>query len=173
METNTDKRRCGWFRAALALLVAAMLFSGCGSDSRDAAESEPVDCEALLLDLMEADTTLPEMTVVTDGDEKGELNFSAFSDFDYERVAGYAYAYAKDGGVCELALIQLKDSSDAAALMSTLKNHLEFRRGTLSEYAPDQLTLIEHAVIKQKDSLVIMIISEKSGLVQQAFEAAR
>jgi hypothetical protein len=121
--------------------------------------------------MMAADTTLPEMTVVTDADEKGELNFGGFSDFDYERVAGYAYAYATDGGSQEIAVIQLKDSGDAAALMGTLKDHLELRRGALGEYAPDQLTLIEHAVVKQKDNLVAMIICEKSGLAQQVFDA--
>jgi hypothetical protein len=121
--------------------------------------------------MVAADTTLPEMTLVTDADEKGELNFSAFSDFDYERVAGYAYAYAADGGSQEIAVIQLKDSGDAASLMSTLKDHLELRSGTLAEYAPDQLTLIEHAVVKQKNNLVTMIICEKSGLVQQVFDA--
>ena len=68
-------------------------------------------------------------------------------------------------------MVELEDAGDAAALMNTLKDHLEDRRGALAAYAPDQLTLIDHAVLKQKGSLVALIISEKSGLIQQAFEA--
>ena len=41
-------------------------------------------------------------------------------------------------------------------------------RGALGEYAPDQLAMVEHAVIKQYGRYVAMIIAEKSGLVQQA-----
>jgi hypothetical protein len=149
----------------------ALLLTGCGSEGAQTGESSSVDCAALLSDMMEADTTLPEMTVVTDADEKAELNFTAFSDFSYDRVAGYAYAYAGDGGSQEVAVVQLKDSSDAAALMSTLKDHLELRKGALGEYAPDQVTLVEHAVLKQKNTLVTMIVSEKSGLMQQVFDA--
>ena len=54
--------------------------------------------------------------------------------------------------------------------MNTMQDHLEDRRGALQSYAPDQLPLVDHAVIKQKGNLVAMIISEKSGLVQKAFE---
>jgi hypothetical protein len=158
----------------LPLFMIMCLLGGCGGkneNSGDSTDAQPVDCAALVNDMMAADTTLPEMTVVTDADEKGELNFGGFSDFDYDRVAGYAYAYATDGGSQEIAVIRLKDSGDAAALMSTLKDHLGLRRGALGEYAPDQLTLIEHAVVRQKDDLVAMIICEKSGLAQQVFDA--
>jgi hypothetical protein len=145
------------------------MLAGCGGDTASAVDPD-IDLDGLLSDMLAADTTLPDMTVVTSGDEKGELNFTAFSDFDYSRVQAYAYAYAASGSE-EIAVVQLKDSGDAAAFMSTLKDHLELRRGTLSEYAPDQVILVDHAVLKQKDTLVALIVSEKSGLVQQVFEA--
>lgn len=158
----------------LTVLVCALLLTtgiaGCGS--RETVQEETaVDMQALREAMLAADTTLPEMKVATGDDEQAQLNFTAFSDFAYERVQNYFYAYAADGGSQEIAVVQLKDVADAAALMNSMQAHLEDRRGALAAYAPDQITLVDHAVIKQKGSLVAMIISEKSGLVQKAFEA--
>ena len=151
------------------LLLTAGL-AGCGSEKTTQGNEPAVDMQALQETMLAADTTLPEMKVVTSDDEQAELNFTAFSDFEYDRVQSYFYAYAADGGSQEIAVVQLKDVSDAAALMNTLKAHIEDRRGALTAYAPDQLPLVDHAVIKQKGALVTMIIAEKSGLIQQAFE---
>lgn len=164
-------RKIGYKLTALicALLLTAGL-AGCGS-GKTAQEDPAVDMQALQETMLAADTTLPEMKVATSDEEQAELNFTVFSDFSYERVQSYFYAYAADGGSQEIAVVQLKDVADAAALMNSMQAHLEDRRGALAAYAPDQITLVDHAVIKQRGSLVAMIVSEKSGLVQQAFEA--
>lgn len=154
---------CGLFLAALAV--------GCGAEETAQENEAAVNMQALQESMLAADTTLPQMTVATSDDAQAELNFSAFSDFDYACVQSYFYAYAADGGSQEIAVVELKDVQDAAALMNTMRDHLEERRGALGAYAPDLLPLIDHAVIKQNGRLVAMIISEKSGLVQQAFEA--
>ena len=158
----------------LLLVMSMVLMTGCGSDAAgDSADAqESLNLQALCEDMIAADTTLPEMVTVTDADDQAELNFGSFSDFDYDRVASYIYAYAKDGGVQEVVIVELKDAGDAAALMNTMQDHLTDRRGTLEAYAPDQVTLVDHAVIKQKGRYVTMIISPKSGLMQQVFDAA-
>ena len=155
--------------ACVLLLTAGI--AGCGSEETMQENGAAVDMQALRESMLAADTTLPKMKVATSDDEQAELNFSAFSDFAYDRVQSYFYAYAADGGSQEIAVVELKDAGDAAVLMNTMKDHLEDRRGALVAYAPDQLPLVDHAVIKQKGHCVAMIISEKSGLVQQAFEA--
>lgn len=158
----------------LTAFVCVMLLAagtiGCGGKEA-AREETTADMQALRESMLAADTTLPEMKVATSDDDQAELNFTTFSDFSYERVQSYFYAYAADGGTQEVAVVQLKDTADAAALMNSMQAHLEDRKGALTAYAPDQLSLVDHAVIKQKGSLVAMIISEKSGLIQQAFEA--
>ena len=159
------------FTVLVCVLLLTACMAGCGAQTTAQEAGAAVDMQALQEAMLAADTTLPELKVATSDDEQAELNFSAFSDFGYERVQSYFYAYAADGGVQEVAVVQLKDAGDAAALMNTLKDHLEDRRGALTAYAPDQLPLVDHAVIKQKGALVTMIIAEKSGLIQQAFEA--
>lgn len=155
----------------VCVLLLAACMAGCGTEKTTQETGAAVDMGALQEAMLAADTTLPEMKVATSEDEQAELNFSAFTDFSYDRVQSYFYAYAADGGSQEIVVVELKDPSDAAALMNTMKAHLEDRRGALTAYAPDQLPLVDHAVIKQKGNLVAMVISEKSGLVQQAFEA--
>lgn len=157
--------------AVVCVLVLTAALVGCGGEKTTDSSEADVDLVTLQQVMLAADTTLPEMKVVTGDDAQAELNFTAFSDFDYNRVQNYFYAYAADGGSQEIVVVQLKDAGDAAALMNTFKDHLEDRRGALVAYAPDQLPLVDHAVVKQKGNLVAMIISEKSGLVQKAFEA--
>ena len=159
------------FAAFLCVLLLAAGIMGCGGEKTQESETAQVDLTAMWEHMLAADTTLPEMKVATSDDEQAELNFTAFSDFDYDRVQSYFYAYAADGGSQEVAVVELKEAGDAAVLMNTMQDHLEDRRGALTAYAPDQLPLVDHAVIKQKGQLVAMIISEKSGLIQQAFEA--
>lgn len=151
-------------------MATLMLTVGCGGKEEPAEvqDEQPVDMNELREAMLAADTTLPEMKISTSEDEKGELNFTVFSDFDYGRVQSYFYAYAAEGGPQEIAVVELKDAGDAAAFMHTLQDHLELRKGALGEYAPDQLAMVEHAVIKQYGRCVAMIICEKSGLVQQA-----
>ena len=165
------KKICRKLAALICVLTLSAGIAGCAEKKTAQGNESAVDMQALQESMLAADTTLPEMKVATSDDEQAELNFSAFSDFEYDRVQSYFYAYAADGGTQEVAVVQLKDAGDAAALMNTLKDHLEDRRGALAAYAPDQLPLVDHAVIKQKGTLVTMIISEKSGLIQQAFEA--
>ena len=161
------------YKKTVALLCAFALAvtSGCGSEKNpdrpeghEPSDEAAVDMNQLREAMLAADTTLPEMKLASSEDEKGELNFTVFSDFDYSRVQAYFYAYAAEGGPQEIAVVELKE----AALMNTLKDHIELRKGALGAYAPDQLAIAEHAVLKQYGKYVALIISEKSGLVQQA-----
>ena len=42
----------------------------------------------------------------------------------------------------------------------------------MSEYAPDQVELVEKAVVTNQGAYVTMIVSEKNGLVQKEFKDA-
>ena len=154
----------------IAVVILSVLCAGCSSKKEANQEKQTVDLRALQEAMLKADTTLPEMKVAMSTDEEAEEEFSVFSDFSYDRVQSFFYAYAADGGCQEIAVVQLKDAGDAAALMNTFKEHLKERHDALAVYQPEQVPLVDHAVIKQKGSLVTMIISEKNGLIQKVFE---
>ena len=154
----------------ITVFIMVALSVGCASQNESGKENQTVDLQALQEAMLKADTTLPEMKVAMSTDEEAEAEFSVFSDFSYDRVQSFFYAYAADGGCQEIAVVQLKEAGDAAALMNTFKEHLKERHDALAVYQPKQVPLVDHAVIKQKGSLVTMIISEKNGLIQKVFE---
>lgn len=154
---------------ALLLIFSLIVVVGCGKSSTG--KKNNVDVAKLQETLMKADTTLPSMQQASSKEKEGELKFSALSDMDYDLIDAYAYAYAKKGTAEEIAVITLKDEADVAELMESLHTHLKNRKGTMQAYAPDQVSMLEDAVITYKKNCVVLIVSEKSGVVQQAFES--
>lgn len=154
-------------------MIAVVMLTACGSG--DTGEAQAVckyDLQTLGDRMVSVDTTLPAMKTVSSEQDNAELKFTALSDLDYELVDGFYYAYAEDGSAPEIAVICLKKSTDAAKLMESLKKHLSDRTGTMSEYAPDQVELVEKAVVTNQGAYVTMIVSEKNGLVQKEFKDA-
>ncbi|MDD6038722.1 MAG: DUF4358 domain-containing protein [bacterium] len=158
------------------LLTVLISFGSMGCGAKEEAPQEPasqeisIDLNALREAMLSADTTLPDMKLSTSDDVQAELAFGGVSDFAYDRIGAYFYAFAPDGGAQEIVVVELRDASDAAACMDSFHDHIEFRRGVLAEYAPDQIQLLDSAVITRSGKYVTLIISEKSGLVQQAFK---
>lgn len=147
-----------------------LFFSIVGCGKKNEADVAQIDMKKLQENMLAADETLPKMQVSSSNDENADLNFSSLSDMDYNRIASYFYAYAKSGTAQEIAVIQLKDSKDEAVLMQSLQKHVDNRIKTLQEYNPEQVTMAENAVITRKSGCVTLIISEKNGLIQNAFE---
>lgn len=153
--------------AALAAMLLACAY-GCG-DKQPQDAGKDVDMAALREAMLAADTTLPELTIVTDGGEQAEADFTYLSDLDYKLVDEYFYACAEAGTAEEIAVVKLKDAGQAAAMMSSFHDHIEARQGTFREYDPDQIPLTEDAVIVREGRYVALIVCEKNGLVQNVF----
>lgn len=155
-------------RKALCFMLAVlMLVYACACSGGDSPEG--LDPEDMVLAMMEVDTTLPEMLVKSSGEEDARDNFFYLSSFDYKKIEGYCYAYASAGTAEEIAVVKLKDASDAAQMMDSLNEHVEARQGTFREYDPEQIPLTEDAVIIREGRYVALIVSEKNGLVQNHF----
>lgn len=157
-------------KKALCLALAALALLSCFGCSREEEPDGPdVDMAALQKAMLEVDTTLPEMVVKTSGDGDAKDNFFFLSDLDYGKVDQYFYAFAEAGTAEEIAVVKLKNKSDAAAMMDSLHKHVEARQGTFEEYDPEQVPLTEGAVIIREGPYVALIVSKKNGLVQNTF----
>ncbi len=152
--------------------VTIIFITACGSQDSSAPQDQPISMSDLQEAMLKADTTLPELTNVSSEEENAELNFSYLSDLSYDLIDSYFYAYAKDGTAEEIAVIKLKDKNDAAAMMQSLHDHITQRQGTFQEYAPEQVAMTEKAVVTREGTYITLIISEKNGLIQQAFQAS-
>lgn len=156
----------------LIIAVVLLIFlSACGASAENSDSSKMIPVSNLKDAMLAADTTLPELVTVSGSDEQAELNFSYLSDISYDLIEDYFYAYAKDGSAEEIAVICLKDKGDAASVMNSLHDHVTQRQGTFEEYAPEQAGMTGRAIITRQDRYVTLIISNKNGLVQKAFES--
>lgn len=154
----------------IIIITILLTSSACSSKQKDDSSEKSVSIADLQECMLTADTTLPEMIVVSSDKEQAELNFSYLSDLSYDIVDSYFYAYAKDGTAEEIAVIKLKDQADVAMMMNSLHNHIKQRKGTFQEYAPEQIEMAEKAVVTREGPFVTFIICSKNGMVQKAFQ---
>lgn len=154
--------------AFLAVLLAAVSLAGCGSGLSG---TDNISIKDLQEAMLSADSSLPPMETVCGRDEDGQVTFTYLCDFDYDRVEDYFYSYAAEGTAHEIAVVDLKDPSDAALLMKDLKTHVESRKGTMENYSPDQVEMVENYVLLRKGSCIALIICDNTGPVQHAFES--
>lgn len=157
-------------RVKKALLLSLLLLacSGCaGAQPSDGPDLDPAE---MVQAMMDVDTTLPEMAERSSQDADGEDSFAYLSSLDYGKVEAYFYACADAGTAEEIAVVKLKDKSDAAALMESLLKHVEARKGSFAQYDPEQVPLTEEAVVTREGRYVALIVSKKNGLAQNEFK---
>lgn len=159
-------------RAVCLMLAVMMMISawGCASDSDPALDEPSVDLKLMVQAMMDVDTTLPEMVTRSSEDDDAKDSFFYLSDLDYGKVEEYVYAFADAGTAEEIAVVKLKDKSDAAAMMESLHKHVEARQGTFEEYDPEQVPLTQNAVVIREGRYVTLIVSQKNGLSQKEFQ---
>ena len=155
-------------KIAAFCLVLNLVLSGCGQ----ASSGKNVDMNKLREDMIAADTQLPDMLTVTEESDSAEASFAVLADFDFEKVERFFYCYSESGSPEEIAVIQLKDKGDAADLMTALNQHIESRKSTFQQYSPEQVDMVEKAVLTFEENYVTLIISAKCGAVQDVFKAA-
>lgn len=157
-------------KKAVCLLLAVWMLAACFGCANDADADKPnVSPEVMGQAMLDIDTTLPEMVTRSSEDADAKDSFSFLSDLSYSKVESYFYAYADAGTAEEIAVVKLKNKSDAAAMMESLHDHVEARQGTFEEYDPEQVPLTEDAVIIRDGRYVALIVSGKNGLVQNEF----
>ncbi len=157
-------------RTVCLALSALLLASACGCANGSDPGCPDLDPEVMVQAMMEADTTLPEMTARSSKDDEAKDSFTYLSDLDYGKVDAYFYACAAAGTAEEMAVVKLKDKSDAAAMMDSLHKHVESRQGTFEEYDPEQVPLTKDAVVTREGNYVALIVSKKNGLAQKEFQ---
>ena len=159
------------FKKALCLAFAALALLGCFGCTSGKEDAGPdLDPDEMVRAMMAVDTTLPDMVTKSSREDGAKDNFFFLSDLDYGKVDAYCYTFADAGTAEEMAVVKLKDKSDAAAMMDSLHDHVKARQGTFEEYDPDQVPLTENAVITREGRYVTLIVSKKNGLVQKEFQ---
>lgn len=149
---------------ALCAVMLALSLCACGEKTKS------IDMQALENSMVSADKTLPEMKVSGSWEENSEKAFSYISDLEYNKIHGFFLAYAADGMAYEIAVVQLKDKSDASAMADSLREHVQSRVQMYKTYEPQQVQRAESAVVKTDGDCVLLIMSDAPQNAETAFK---
>ena len=149
---------------ALCAVMLSLSLCACGEKTKS------IDMQALENSRVSADKTLPEMKVSGSWDENAEKAFSYISDLEYNKIHGFFLAYAADGMAYEIAVVQLKDKSDASAMADSLREHVRSRVQMYKTYEPQQVQRAESAVVKTDGDCVLLIMSDAPQNAETAFK---
>jgi len=153
-------------RMVCALCAVMLAFSLCACGEK----TKSIDMQALENSMVSADKTLPEMKVSGSWEENSEKAFSYISDLEYNKIHGFFLAYAADGMAYEIAVVQLKDKSDASAMADSLREHVQSRVQMYKTYEPQQVQRAESAVVKTDGDCVLLIMSDAPQNAETAFK---
>lgn len=148
----------------ICALVMAFSLCACGN------KSQSIDMHELQKSMVEADKSLPEMKISGSWDENAEKAFSYISDMEYNKIHGFFLAYAADGMAYELAVVQLKDKSDAGEMEDSLNEHVQTRVRMYKTYEPEQVQRAENAVVKTVGDCVLLIMCDSPENAETAFK---
>lgn len=149
---------------ALCAVMLSLSLCACGEKTKS------IDMQALENSMVSADKSLPEMKVSGSWDENAEKAFSYISDLEYNKIHGFFLAYAADGMAYEIAVVQLKDKSDASAMADSLRKHVQSRVQMYKTYEPEQVQRAESAVVKNDGDCVLLIMSDAPQNAETAFK---
>lgn len=149
---------------ALCAVMLSLSLCACGEKTKS------IDMQALENSMVSADKTLPEMKVSGSWEENAEKAFSYISDLEYNKIHGFFLAYAADGMAYEIAVVQLKDKSDASAMADSLREHVQSRVQMYKTYEPEQVQRAESAVVKTDGDCVLLIMSDAPQNAETAFK---
>lgn len=153
-------------RMVCALCAVMLSLSLCAFGEK----TKSIDMQALENSMVSADKSLPEMKVSGSWDENAEKAFSYISDLEYNKIHGFFLAYAADGMAYEIAVVQLKDKSDASAMADSLREHVQSRVQMYKTYEPQQVQRAESAVVKTDGDCVLLIMSDAPQNAETAFK---
>ena len=153
-------------RMVCALCAVMLAFSLCACGEK----TNSIDMQALANSMVSADKSLPEMKVSGSWEENSEKAFSYISDLEYNKIHGFFLAYAADGMAYEIAVVQLKDKSDASAMADSLREHVQSRVQMYKTYEPQQVQRAESAVVKTDGDCVLLIMSDAPQNAETAFK---
>ena len=154
-------------RIICTICAFAMAFSLCACGNKT---QSVIDMHDLQKSMTDADKSLREMKISGSWDENAEKAFSYLSDMEYNKIHGFFLAYAADGMAYEIAVVQLKDKSDADAMEDSLNEHVQTRVRMYKTYEPEQVDRASSAVVKTIGDCVLLIMSDAPQNAETAFK---
>lgn len=154
--------------AALLLALTVVFLMGCGGEKKE--EVKDVNFYDLRTAMLNATDKLPEMQTASSVDDNASELLAYVSDIDYEKVSNFFVSYSKEGLADEIVVISVKDEADAKEAKDSLQKHLEHRKNLFANYAIEQASRLDSAILKVSGRYVVLIIADEYSKIDKAFD---
>lgn len=119
--------------------------------------------------IIESQSELPALNPLTVEDEYFATYLSDFYLLDSEQVEDGAIYYADGVEASEIAVLVMKDQSNAETTRTQLLEYLTSRAGAFEGYAPQQAALVKDGVVTTNGKYVVLLICADTESAQLAF----
>lgn len=156
-------KKISCYFGVLLLLLALTACSG-----QQAAETSCTPAE-IAEAIIESQSELPALNPLTAEDEYFATYLSDFYLLDSEQVEDGAIYYADGVEASEIAVMVMKDQSNAEMTRTQLLEYLTSRAGAFEGYAPQQAALVKDGVVTTNGKYVALLICADTESAQLAF----
>ncbi|MCR5373782.1 MAG: DUF4358 domain-containing protein [Lachnospiraceae bacterium] len=154
--------------AALLLALTVVFLMGCGGEKKE--EVKDVNFYDLRTAMLNATDKLPEMQTASSVDDNASELLAYVSDIDYKKVSNFFVSYSKEGLADEIVVISVKDEADVKEAKDSLQKHLEHRKNLFANYAIEQASRLDSAILKVSGRYVVLIIADEYSKIDKAFD---
>ncbi len=155
---------------SLILAILMIAVSAC-SDGNNSSTTSSFDMKDAMNAALEAGTSLPEMTTVTDADGDASVSaLEAVTDISSDKLQSYGVSYSTEGKADEIVILNLNNDNDADDAVESLKKHVEERMNLFSNYDSKEGARYQNADVFQAGSCVILVVCDDSDEVEAAIE---
>ena len=156
-------KKISCYFGVLLLLLALTACSG-----QQAVETSCTPAE-IAEEIIESQSELPALNPLTAEDEYFATYLSDFYLLDSEQVEDGAIYYADGVEASEIAVLVMKDQSNAETIRKQLLEYLTIRAGVFEGYAPQQAALVKDGVVTTNGKYVALLICADTESAQLAF----
>lgn len=135
------------------------------SKSEESEASSDSTLPAQIAEKIAADTAMSSIA------EVGSDRIGNYIDYDMENVESFSMYICGSGAFAdEVSVFELKDESDADALIEALEARKETKYNDFKDYVPDECDKIENAVIKSTGKYVLFATTPDNELAESIFD---
>lgn len=148
--------------AVLVMIVAIYILTGCsGTDDKTADKLSA----AQIGERIEQAVSLKDMKA---GDQ---TKLQKLYKIDVDNVDDFIlYTSKSNVRADELAIIKLKDSSQAENVKEKIIQRIDAQKIKFKDYRPDEYFLVEHHVLKTKGPFIFFAVSKEADHMERAFD---
>lgn len=151
-----------------AIVIAAMLFALCACNNGEG----KLDCSAkdLVAAVQQNSGAKAADKLIGMDDTDFAVLLNMYLGLDANILSDGAMAICTRTAANEIIVLQVKDSSDAEAVKQAYETHVKDTIMADERYFPENVTLLEQAVVLENGNCVILIVDEAPAMVKNAMD---